>query len=63
MKEIRRDDFGVPIIEAEELEELFFLFGYAQAEDHLLPMLLNFREARGMLGEVLGEEGVESDIR
>ncbi len=63
MKEIRRDDFGVPIIEAEELEELFFLFGYAQAEDHLLPMLLNFREARGRLGEVLGEEGVESDIR
>ncbi len=59
----RRDDFGVPIIEADSLEELFFAFGYTQAEDHLIPMLLNFREARGCSGEVLGEEAMETDIR
>jgi acyl-homoserine lactone acylase PvdQ len=60
---IERDEFGVPIIETNDLEELFFLFGYAQAEDHLLPMLLNFKEAMGRLSEVLGEEGIERDLR
>lgn len=63
MFRINRDDFGVPIIEADSLEELFFAFGYAQAEDHLIPMLLNFREAMGCSAEVLGEEAVERDMR
>lgn len=60
---VKRDDFGVPIIEADCLEELFFAFGYAQAEDHLIPMLLNFREAMGCSAEVLGEEALEGDMR
>lgn len=63
MYKIVRDEFGVPLIEADDTSSLFFAFGYAQAEDHLLPMLLNFKEALGCSAEVLGEEAVETDIR
>lgn len=59
----KRDDFGVPIIEAENIEQLFFAFGYAQAEDHLIPMLLNFREAMGCSAEVLGGEALQIDVK
>ncbi|MDE2698273.1 MAG: penicillin acylase family protein [Gemmatimonadota bacterium] len=51
---ILRDAYGIPHIYGRTDEDVAFGFGYAQAEDHLLQMLKNFRQARGRLAEVEG---------
>jgi acyl-homoserine lactone acylase PvdQ len=56
-----RDGYGVPHIYARAPDALAFAFGYAQAEDHLEPMLLAYRMAQGRLAEVLGEAEADSD--
>ena len=58
---ILRDEYGVPHIYGETDADVAFGFGYAQAQDHLLPMLLAYRGAAGRLSEVLGEQALESD--
>ena len=50
---IRRDDRGIPYIEAKNNEDLFFAQGYATATDRLWQMDLFRRNARGELSEVL----------
>lgn len=56
-----RDEWGVPHIYAENLRAMAFAFGYAQAEDHLDPMLLTFRAVKGRSAEVLGEVRLPQD--
>ncbi len=56
-----RDDWGVPHIYADNPRAMAFAFGYAQAEDHLVPMLLAYRLANGRASEVLGPEAEEAD--
>ena len=51
---IRRDDRGIPYIEAQNDEDLYFGQGYATAQDRLWQMDLFRRTARGELAEVLG---------
>src|SRR5258708_7726084 len=51
---IYRDNYGVPHIVGETEEATFFGYGYAQAEDHLERMMLQYRDAQGRLSEVLG---------
>src|SRR5678815_5285217 len=51
---IRRDDRGIPYIEAQNDEDLFFGQGYATAQDRLWQMDLFRRTARGELAEVFG---------
>jgi acyl-homoserine lactone acylase PvdQ len=51
----------VPHIYGETDADVAFGFGYAQAEDHLLPMLLCYRQAAGRLAEVKGRDYLESD--
>jgi len=60
---IIRDGYGVPHIYGETDADVAFGFGYAQAQDHLIPMLLSYRGAAGRLSEVLGESALESDTR
>src|SRR2546425_4778413 len=55
---IYRDDFGVPHIVGETEEATFFGYGYAQAQDHLEPMMLQYRDAQGRRTEVLGFEAL-----
>lgn len=50
---IRRDERGIPYIEAKNDEDLFFAQGYATATDRLWQMDLFRRNARGELSEVL----------
>jgi len=50
---IRRDDRGIPYIEAKNNEDLYFAQGYATATDRLWQMDLFRRNARGELSEVL----------
>ena len=60
---ILRDRYGVPHIFGRRDVDVAFGFGYAQAQDHLIPMLLNFRSAAGTASEVLGAGHLESDER
>lgn len=50
---IRRDERGIPYIEAKNDEDLYFSQGYATASDRLWQMDLFRRNARGELSEVL----------
>src|SRR5262245_558329 len=50
---IRRDERGIPYIEAKNDEDLYFAQGYATASDRLWQMDLFRRNARGELSEVL----------
>ena len=58
---ILRDAYGVPHIYAGTDLDVAFGFGYAQAQDHLMPMLLNLRQARGMLSEIEGASALALD--
>ena len=60
---ILRDRYGVPHIYGLRDVDVAFGFGYAQAQDHLVPMLLNYRAASGTASEVLGSGHLESDER
>ena len=51
---IRRDERGIPYIEAQNDEDLYFGQGYATAQDRLWQMDLFRRTARGELAEIFG---------
>ena len=51
---IYRDEYGVPHIVGDTEEATFFGYGYAQAEDHLERMMLQYRDAQGRRAEVAG---------
>src|SRR5437660_2609503 len=52
---VTRDTHGVPAIEAQTLEDLFFAQGYVTAQDRLWQMDAMRRFAGGELSQVLGE--------
>jgi penicillin amidase len=58
---IRRDDRGIPFIEATNEADLYFAQGYATAEDRLWQMDFLRRTARGELAEVVGSGALELD--
>lgn len=58
---IKRDQFGVPTIEAQTLKDLLFGQGFVQAQDRLWQMELNRRLGAGRLGEVFGPQAVAAD--
>ncbi|HEY5069065.1 MAG TPA: penicillin acylase family protein, partial [Candidatus Acidoferrum sp.] len=51
---VRRDERGIPYIEAANDEDLYFAQGYVTASDRLWQMDLMRRTARGELAEILG---------
>jgi acyl-homoserine lactone acylase PvdQ len=55
---IYRDNFGVPHIIGVTEEATFFGYGYAQAEDHLERMMLQYRDAQGRRAEVTGYDAL-----
>lgn len=58
---IYRDNYGVPHIVGETEEAAFFGYGFAQAEDHLEKMMLQYRDAQGRLAEVEGRKALGSE--
>lgn len=58
---IRRDERGIPYIEAQNDEDLYFGQGYAQAADRLSQMDFFRRTARGEVAEVVGTLAVDQD--
>jgi acyl-homoserine lactone acylase PvdQ len=51
---IYRDNYGVPHIVGEIDAATFFGYGYAQAEDHLEDMMVQYRDAQGRRTELQG---------
>jgi acyl-homoserine lactone acylase PvdQ len=51
---IYRDNYGVPHIVGQNEPATFFGYGYAQAEDHLEDMMLQYRDAQGRRTEIQG---------
>jgi penicillin amidase len=60
---VLRDEWGVPHIYAESLDDLFFAQGYVAAQDRLWQMEMWRRTAEGRLAEVLGAGAVARDRR
>jgi penicillin amidase len=58
---VRRDERGIPYIEAADEEDLYFAQGYATAQDRLWQMDLLRRSARGELSEIFGRTTLEED--
>lgn len=58
---IKRDDYGVPNIYAEDTYSLFYGWGYAVAEDRLFQLESTRRSAQGKAAEVFGPEYLEKD--
>src|SRR6476620_6322509 len=58
---VRRDERGIPYIEAKNDEDLYFAQGYVVASDRLWQMDLLRRNERGELAEVLGNAVLEQD--
>jgi penicillin G amidase len=58
---VTRDRHGVPTIEADKFEDLFFAQGYVTAQDRLWQMDIMRRFASGELSEILGEKTLKID--
>ncbi len=58
---IHRNSWGIPSIQADNDEDLFFGFGYAMAQDRLFQLDFLRRKGAGRLSEILGPDGSELD--
>ncbi len=60
---ITSDEYGVPTIMADSRSDAFRALGYVTARDRLFQMDLMRRSTAGTLAEVVGQGGVENDIK
>jgi penicillin amidase len=60
---IRRDERGIPYVEARTDADLYFAQGYVTAQDRLWQMDLLRRVARGETAEIFGKVALEQDKR
>src|SRR5438445_3764415 len=60
---VRRDERGIPYIEAANNDDLYFAQGYITATDRLWQMDLLRRNVRGELAEILGPAALSQDQR
>src|SRR2546428_14114488 len=60
---VRRDERGIPYIEAANDDDLYFAQGYLTASDRLWQMDLLRRNVRGELAEILGPAALSQDQR
>ena len=59
---ISRDNLGIPYIEADSEEDMFFAAGYAMASDRLWQMYLRSMVMQGRLSEIVGKDALDTDI-
>ncbi len=59
---IVRDKFGVPHIFARSEAAGLYALGYAQAEDRLAALLRNYKQAKGELAELDGQDALPGDV-
>jgi penicillin amidase len=58
---VRRDAWGVPVIDADSLDDLWFSQGLVTAGERLFQLDLALRAATGRLSEVFGERAFDGD--
>ncbi len=59
---VKRNNFAVPTIDAKNEEDLFFAWGYVNAQDRMFQMEINRRAGQGRLAEFAGESALKKDI-
>jgi penicillin amidase len=59
---VKRNQWGVPLIQGKSARDVFFAIGYVQASDRLFQMDLVRRYATGRLSEIFGKVTLDSDI-
>jgi acyl-homoserine-lactone acylase len=59
---IRRDSLGVPFVEAQNEDDLFFASGYVAAEDRLWQMVMMSMLAQGRMAEIAGRDMFKMDL-
>jgi acyl-homoserine lactone acylase PvdQ len=60
--QVYRDTWGIPHIYADNELDAVYAVGYTQAEDRLDDIYLNLRAGLGTLSEVIGKDGLETDV-
>jgi penicillin G amidase len=60
--QVYRDEYGVPTIEAQNEQDLYYVTGYLMAQDRLWQMDLLRRVTLGRLSEIFGEDLVQTDL-
>jgi penicillin G amidase len=60
---VRRDERGIPYIEATSDDDLYFAQGYVTASDRLWQMDILRRNVRGEMAEIFGEAALSEDKR
>ncbi|MDE2939461.1 MAG: penicillin acylase family protein [Chloroflexota bacterium] len=58
---IRRDHYGIPMVEADEEVDVFFGFGFCQGQDRAMQIELSKRAASGTLSELFGSKTLRVD--
>ncbi len=58
---IRRDQFGIPHLEASDELDAWFGLGFCQAQDRAFQLELRLRTVRGTLAALVGEQGLAID--
>ncbi len=59
---VERNRYAVPTITASNMEDLFFAWGYVNAQDRLFQMEFTRRVAQGRISEFAGESALLKDI-
>ena len=59
---IERNRFAVPTITAQNRQDLFFAWGYANAQDRMFQMEFTRRVGQGRISEFSGEDALTKDI-
>ena len=59
--EIKRDENGIPFIQADSERDLYFAQGFVHAQDRFWQMAISRQTAEGRLAEWLGAMGLQSD--
>ncbi|HNU90350.1 MAG TPA: penicillin acylase family protein [Spirochaetota bacterium] len=59
---VERNRFAVPTVTAKTMEDLFFAWGYVNAQDRMFQMEFTRRVAQGRIAEFAGEKELSKDI-
>ena len=60
--EIERNQFAVPMITAASMKDLYFAWGYVNAQDRMFQLEVTKRIAQGRISEFAGESTLKKDI-
>ncbi len=59
---VERNRYALPTITASTMEDLFFAWGYVNAQDRMFQMEFTRRVGQGRISEFAGESALEKDI-